>query len=859
MATIKIKSGLEANRSAITPLVGELLYTTDTQKVYIGDNSTAGGIPINQTSAEILTKILTVDGPSSGLDGDLIDGILGSNLLRSDQDGTLTGELTVNDKIFSAITQTPNSNTIVDVFLYDTTKDSDGGAWRKRTSHTSWYNETLDTATRGSTKEFPVIALIVSEYNKITIYDATKSGYPMWMVFHAAGPWVSWTDNSLNIIAGNWSIETTKMLNGLFVTSKTNGGMYEINFISEYSTTRFNNEYKLYNSNIKDRNNQSGYEINAGDINDLIINNIINDLDMVVLDNAPIDTETGLPIPTIAVATDGGVSIIHNGGSVVDITADGNSNVFGVEFNGDRLLWSGQRGDVSNNNRAFFTIDIPYADVTAVDYLSIPNVNVFADSSQDATIPTELPYISSLSFLFSELIVERDKFYAGIDGLKYLDEDLDDYTKSGVFYTEQHTISGWMYGDIKGSFLNSTSSNNLISGTELVTNGEFTSDVTGWTSSSGTIGWDSGSGGRALCTSIVGERLCGYASISTVVGQEYFVILDTTGGTTEARIGIGIHTTGNNLLYKIIQDGITEHSFVAQTSTTYINLRTKNTASTAYFNSISIRLGASDVSHFHKGLKTAGTITKTAVEPGAELMAYSGFSATNYLEQQYNSNLDFGTDPFYAMAWVKGIPTGATHYIFDRSDVSGDNRITLLFNSSGLPYFYSRDTATSQYISSKFGDLSLRSDWFFICAKRQSNGIIEIIINDYDSDISEVLPVRNIIGNNQPLNVGTRYNYVSPMDGSMSLVRIGKGEPSTKQIKNVYETERHLFKENAKCTLTSNSGPDINALSYDKDTNLLYVAGEDNLDTFDGLIRVDSEVGAYTSLSTVNGIVAKGN
>ena len=27
------------------------------------------------------------------------------------------------------------------IFVYDTRKDSDGGAWRNRTQHTSWYNE----------------------------------------------------------------------------------------------------------------------------------------------------------------------------------------------------------------------------------------------------------------------------------------------------------------------------------------------------------------------------------------------------------------------------------------------------------------------------------------------------------------------------------------------------------------------------------------------------------------------------------------------------------------------------------------------------------------------------------------------
>ena len=54
-----------------------------------------------------------------------------------------------------------------------------------------------------------------------------------------------------------------------------------------------------------------------------LVNRIINDVAMTVLPNAPIDADTGLPVPTIAVATDGGVSVIKDDGSVVDILTDG--------------------------------------------------------------------------------------------------------------------------------------------------------------------------------------------------------------------------------------------------------------------------------------------------------------------------------------------------------------------------------------------------------------------------------------------------------------------------------------------------------------------------------------------------------
>ena len=47
-----------------------------------------------------------------------------------------------------------SSDTALAIFVYDTRKDSDGGAWRKRTSHTSWYNEQLGTPEKEPEKNF---------------------------------------------------------------------------------------------------------------------------------------------------------------------------------------------------------------------------------------------------------------------------------------------------------------------------------------------------------------------------------------------------------------------------------------------------------------------------------------------------------------------------------------------------------------------------------------------------------------------------------------------------------------------------------------------------------------------------------
>jgi hypothetical protein len=72
-------------------------FMTDAQETKL--DSVESSATADQTAAEILTAIKTVDGASSGLDADLLDGVQGSSYLRSDANDTFTGNLTVAGKI----------------------------------------------------------------------------------------------------------------------------------------------------------------------------------------------------------------------------------------------------------------------------------------------------------------------------------------------------------------------------------------------------------------------------------------------------------------------------------------------------------------------------------------------------------------------------------------------------------------------------------------------------------------------------------------------------------------------------------------------------------------------------------------
>ena len=250
------------------------------------------------------------------------------------------------------------------IFVYDTSKDSDGGAWRKTTQSTSWYDEGVSQF-RGNRKEFPSIAIIVVESDSVIIYDGDDPNLPMWMIFKNAGQ-VGAASNMLTAGVSGQTNTCVHALNGDMVigVSRAAGsseGLFRINFISEraiiYRTEASGYTASRWTGNIKDRNyltvgslqmasNCIAYweDSDLEDIRDLII----QDVSMVVERNAPLDEISGLPIPTVGAASTTAANIIlpyvgdRNTGPITiklmpeDISAyDGIKSMEAIDFDED--------------------------------------------------------------------------------------------------------------------------------------------------------------------------------------------------------------------------------------------------------------------------------------------------------------------------------------------------------------------------------------------------------------------------------------------------------------------------------------------------------------------------------------------
>ena len=60
---LQIRRGIESDRASVTPVTGELLYTTDQYKLYVGDGSTPGGTLISGSG---LTDVVNDTTPQLG-------------------------------------------------------------------------------------------------------------------------------------------------------------------------------------------------------------------------------------------------------------------------------------------------------------------------------------------------------------------------------------------------------------------------------------------------------------------------------------------------------------------------------------------------------------------------------------------------------------------------------------------------------------------------------------------------------------------------------------------------------------------------------------------------------------------------
>lgn len=329
--------------SAFAFKVEQLNTGIDNDAVSIDNRGTGDGLRIDDESGDTTPFIVDQNG-RVGIMTASVDTTTNAKLGLQVGSETQRGDINVFGDVKTEGYDIQRTLTgIIDVFVYDTSRDTDGGDWRnsRYILQNSWATETKDdgigdpcdiaTDDRCGSSTFPRKAILVTTASALYIFDASDN--TMWMKFTQAGTFAlgADTNNNPSGVGGE---------NGVVVVG-TNGasatGMYAFDFKQDVMY-RYNATNRVQaDVSIGSRNSTATYATDAN-TNLAILDAVVNDVSIAMQTSsnegaagtliAPIDSQAGpvRGVTLIAAATDTGVSVVHMGPREVYSYSDATGN-----------------------------------------------------------------------------------------------------------------------------------------------------------------------------------------------------------------------------------------------------------------------------------------------------------------------------------------------------------------------------------------------------------------------------------------------------------------------------------------------------------------------------------------------------
>ena len=710
------------------------------------------------------------------------------------------------------------------VCIYDTSLDSDGGAWREKVAHTSWMQEALNTATRGATAKFPAKALVVGRSGSngvVTIYDLTDPACPMWRIFTSvgSGPVSNWLQFAPTCVAA---------LGGRMVVG-TASGLYECDFVSDALTTSTSISSYLYNGRgVATSNAGAAYSPPLGRP---IVNSNIGAVAATVLPLTPANPlRCGLPNVTLAVGTAGGVSVLRWDGVVCNSAST--TAVLAVAFSlpdGARapLLWS---------------MTAAALNVSAA-YVSPAWVVAAAATFSSAQI--------GVGTLKTARAVPGGAAVGGTTGSARIMLDAANPANSLIFNRTMSYATGYMPGAIKLALAESSANLASLVGETILTEDfhGYTDTATmaagGWVDGStggSSISWDATGGGRLLLSNPTTATGLASRASATTIGRTYVVTVAGAGGGQY----VGVQNAAARNAF-VVGTGNVAFVFTATAATTYINIWSGGVGS-SYVGSITIRACVADRSPAGNNAITHGALTRSVVATGAEMAAIGGFGATNYLRRAYSAAFDPGAGDLSVMAIV--VTTAAitkTVCFVDRSSgLAPDAMYRLWTDAEGKPKFTVSDGSTEASVVAPSalpaGVHCLRG------ILRRAAGKIEIEVDGVIVATASASAVGAISNPYAEVTIGNDLGLMYPMDVAgpgLALVQVSMSAPTPDQCAAMWAAHAQMATPGAKILLAGSAN--VQGLAYDPDTDQTAVATAAGTSVFRGMTRV-----GYTSVAGVN-------
>ncbi len=810
-------------------------------------------------------------------------------------------------------------------FVYDTKTDSDGGAWRYRCQHCSWYNE-ASSATRSSRSMFPEVALLVTTKTDLYIYDMDqhKDGsneLELWMHFIGGdADKAIWHNSNANL-----SVYDAKGKNGHIAVavgrtdSSSYTGYYIINMVSEnIERLRTTTAARKWTAGLKYRNMASAsmahysdsYNISSDAGGTHTNSNTTNctTVEPHVHSDAKIDLHTKTFIPTWAIGM-GQPEQVNSAGPVGGILIiHGNGNRYFKEMTAN---WTPYEGMCWTRQGHFAIVRDNY-DYVVIDKATnnqSPNTHpsgwaglaffrAHANSGSNGHNWPQ-PMVARLATT-GEVDTPAQNFGTkGLYSLHKSNELILWSNETGI--TKWWTETGWNAGNLLASYITTKFNTGWVfakidaihlcstetttigpGGTNIVTNGTFASDASGWFGDSGcSVVHSTDDGGIARVTSTADNTFAiAQSHVFTVTQPDFgghkYRITGRVKATFTGSYTFRVRAGGSGVSWSITS-GLTSGSWsnfdtqlvVADGHTLEIGSDGGTITAFDIDDIVVSQMSEPDRSNCNRSLRTTevtGTanITRTPVATGAELVSFGNFTSANYLRSEYTSNYNV-TDQFTVMFWVKGWASGTSLAHLGPGTTRNTATSWYLYCDGGKDYrLCLSSNGTSEQIF-EIENEDIPQGWQHVCFSL-SGTVVTAYLNGekapFTSDTAASFTGGNIFSQSSaqnPLHIGNGC-VGGHFTGQVALFKLSREDIYPDEVRKVYADELKMFQENAKITIAATDKTEqLLAGCVDQVRNTLIVGNTSHRSEFQGLVRINSKtpgVATLNTLSASDGIVA---
>lgn len=811
-------------------------------------------------------------------------------------------------------------STPTELIVYDTRKDSDGGAWRKRTQHCSWYNEPLNTQTRGKRREFPSVAVIAFTSTTVTIYDGDDPDLPMWMVINSYSGSTGTTAYSFQIdvaiaLFHQTQINCIDALNGkLFVGSEN----YQLTFFdfaadaiglyTEYGD--FSAGRALFTNGIGGRHLTGSYIRRPWGYT--IHSSTIKSISLVSLPGASIEKTSGMASVTVACISNAGLFVIGadnednfgvSGRPVVSKYGSNSTHMMRVKwvksFDGCYELWVSTQHVSGVVGYRFFNFN----QLQATSSSGTITWTKFwgAGSSEPSSFsggeePGGGGYFNLLtqSSPQGEIAFPFYGVYDGISGtskysglMRVDNRNTRKGSGSNNIMTCTHrcnNFSGWLPADVRNAVMTDTlsdsTSNNGTHSEAPITLASSWTGVSQWTGTrSGTVsvaggnvtitsaatGGSSWTGGIATITKLIpGKTYVASITPSSQSGNDWYFwrTLDSGGAHTELRYSSTAYTDWIDTSQTAMVGGSTYRLvWTAKQETEYLIVEKSGASTGATIvipdGGLTVTEMVADRSKNRKHAVVVGQLTRRPVASNADLLSYTNFRSDKYLVVPYHSSLAPADSNFYVMGWVKSNQNNTQIWASWRNSSGGSGDWWQMWSTENQ-INWGGVIGGSSYITSPTNNQWYNNKWHFVVGVRLNN-VFRLYLDGKDignASISNAGTLNTTTSHRLLYGVHHDLNASYDHNSEMALWRYGPGIVTKDDVQKIYLDERELFKANAKCGLYGNNNT-ISAIAYDDSTDLLHVGTSAGRSTFKGLVRVENTTTSTTVLGAAGGLVVE--